>query len=391
MAYFILLLLVYVAFTCLGLQHSLLGAAWPSMYQGLNAQISFAGIISMIITGCIIISSIFCSKIAKKISTGITCLIGFLLIALALIGFSFSRSIMMLCLCAIPLGLGTGLEEVLLNDIVARFYKLVHMNFLHCLWGVGATIGPIILVHMGNWNWGYRIISIIELCLVVVLFFSLPLWNKITGKTIKEEEIDHKSLSYLRLFKLKGVKYALASFFFYCSIEALVGLWGSSFVVIVKGIPKDTAANWVSLFFLGITFGRLVSGFLAFKLNNRWMIRLGQILIALGIIFLVLPFGNTSLLIAFLMLGVGCGPIFPSLSHETPENFGKEYSQDIMGMQVAFAFTGSTVMPPLFGFIASHFNYGLLPVFLVSILIILIIVSEILNNKVKKNRMEIFV
>jgi fucose permease len=307
--------------------------------------------------------------------------------AIALIGFSISHAFMSLCLFAIPLGLGAGSVDAALNNYVALHYKARHMSWLHCFWGIGASIGPIIMstfLTQGNsWNLGYRAIGIIQFCLVLILFISLPLWvNKKTNETLKDDE----PIRFNQLFKIAGVKQVLMAFFCYCSIETVTGLWGSSYLVLAKNILPGVAARWISLYYIGITAGRFISGFITVKLNNRQMIRLGQGIITCGIIILFFPFRNVTLLPGFFMIGLGCAPIYPSLIHETPKNFGKKYSQAIIGIQMASAYIGTTLMPMIFGRIAAYINFNLFPIFIGIILIVKIIMTEMLNRKVDKTK-----
>jgi fucose permease len=390
----ILLIIIYLAFISLGLPDSLLGSAWPSMYPSMGVPISYAGIVSMVIAGGTIISSLFSDKVIRKFGTGLVTSISVLMTAVALLGFSVSNEFYMLCLCAIPLGLGAGSVDAALNNFVALNYKAKHMSWLHCFWGVGAMTGPIIMSYFLERGYifqsGYRTVAIIQFTLVVILIVTLPFWKKATAhnriQPDKEKpgviEQEHKIISKKELLKLPGAKHALIAFFCYCSIEATTGLWGSSFVSMVHGIPAETAAKWASLFYFGITFGRFLSGFVTLKLSNRQMIHLGEVLIAVGIIMIMLPFGQVTLLIGFVMTGIGCAPIYPSLLHETPVNFGAEYSQSIMGVQMACAYVGSTFMPPLFGILASQIGYSFMPFFTGSILILMFVMITLLNKRV---------
>jgi fucose permease len=282
------------------------------------------------------------------------------------------------------LGLGAGSVDVALNNYVALHYKARHMSWLHCFWGIGASTGPIImsafLAGQNRWNAGYRTIGIIQICLAALLLISLPLWKN-NKENENETAAKKESVKFSRLFHIAGVKQALAAFFCYCSLEITTGLWGSSYLVTVKNISPETAAQWIALYYIGITAGRFVSGFATIKVSNRQMIRLGQGIIAGGIIVFVLPLGNGMLLPGLFMIGLGCAPIYPSLIHETPENFGKEYSQGIIGIQMASAYIGTTVMPPVFGKIASQAGFHLFPVFLGITLILLITMVETVNRK----------
>ena len=385
----ILLIIIYISFISLGLPDSLLGSAWPSMYGGLNVPLHYAGYISMIIAGGTVISSIFSERIIRRLGTGIVTAISVLMTAAALLGFSFSSSFALLCLWAIPLGLGAGSVDAALNNYVALHYKARHMSWLHCFWGVGASMGPIImsfyLINKNSWNMGYQSIGLIQCCLVAVLFITISLWGKNKPQGNNEKNEPSKGINFKELFKIGGVKQILIAFFCYCSLETTTGLWGSSFLVMEKQVPPEIAAQWISLYYIGITFGRFISGFLTMKLTNRQMVRLGQALIACGIIALMLPFGKVLLLPGFFIIGLGCAPIYPSLLHETPRNFGSEKSQAIMGIQMASAYIGTTFMPPLFGQITSFFGFNVFPLFIGGILILNIVMVELLNKKVDKN------
>jgi len=384
----ILLMIIYLSFISLGLPDSLLGSAWPSMYGGLNVPPHYAGYISMIIAGGTVISSIFSERIIRRFGTGIVTAFSVLMTAVALLGFSFSATVALLCLWAIPLGLGAGSVDAALNNYVALHYKAKHMSWLHCFWGVGASIGPIImsffLINKNSWNLGYRSIGLLQCCLVAVLFITISLWGKNKPQDKNGKNEPSKGIKFKELFQLTGVKQILIAFFCYCSLESTTGLWGSSFLVMEKNISPEIAAKWISLFYIGITSGRFISGFLTMKLNNRQMVRLGQFLVACGVIILMLPIGKLLLLPGFFIIGLGCAPIYPSLLHETPGNFGSEKSQTIMGIQMASAYIGTTFMPPLFGQITSFFGFNVFPLFIGGILTLNIIMVELVNKKVNK-------
>jgi len=382
----VLLIIIYLSFISLGLPDSLLGSAWPSMYGGLNVPLHFAGYISMIIAGGTVISSIFSAKIIRRLGTGLVTALSVFMTAAALLGFSFSSAFPFLCLWAVPLGLGAGSVDAALNNYVALHYKAKHMSWLHCFWGVGASTGPLImsffLTHRNSWNSGYRTIGLIQCCLVAVLFITISLWGKNKSLNNNEKNESSKGIKFKDLFHTAGVKQILIAFFCYCSLETTTGLWGSSFLVMEKGISPETAARWISLYYIGITFGRFVSGFLTMKLNNRQMVRLGQGLICCGVIAILLPVGKVLLLPGFFIIGLGCAPIYPSLLHETPRNFGNEKSQAIMGIQMASAYVGTTFMPPLFGKLTSYLSFNIFPLFIGGILVLNIIMVELLNKSV---------
>ncbi|CEE00100.1 MULTISPECIES: MFS transporter [Bacillaceae] len=389
-----LLIIIYLAFISLGLPDSLLGAAWPVMQSDFGAPIETAGYLFMTIAGGTILSSLVSGKVLKRFGTGKVTFVSVLMTACALLGFYFAPSIIWLFLCAIPLGMGAGAVDSGLNDYVATHYKAHHMSWLHCFWGVGATLGPVIMAqYISNQNWGkgYLTISGLQFILVVILLFTLPLWNKVNSHiTINKEPEEPKGISFkenaekVRPLQMNGVKLALASFFFYCAVEATVGLWGSSFLVNVKGLTAATAAEWVSFYYAGITIGRLMTGFVTFKMSNQVLIRMGQIIALTGAILLVLPLPSFFSVAGFIVVGLGLAPIFPCMLHETPARFGEKHSQAIMGYQMAVAYTGSTFMPPLFGFIASHTTVALFPICTVIFVIAMVLSSEKLNRVLKK-------
>jgi len=377
----LLLIIIYISFISLGLPDSLLGSAWPSMYNLLNVPLHYAGIISMIIASGTVISSVFSARIIKRFGTGMVTAVSVLMTAAALAGFSISKSFYFLCLFAVPLGLGAGSVDAALNNYVALHYKARHMSWLHCFWGVGASIGPLImssfLINKNSWNLGYRTISIIQFCLVLILFISLPLWDKKRMESAEKQ----KSAAFKSLFSIAGVKQILVAFFCYCSLETITGLWGASYLVTEKGISPEIAARWVTLYYLGITVGRFISGFITMKLNNKQMVRMGQIIIGCGIITLILPLGNAAPFCGLFMIGLGCAPIYPSLLHETPVNFGAEYSQAIMGIQMGSAYVGTTIMPPIFGWLAYSLSFSIFPIYIGIILLVMIITVETVNRK----------
>jgi fucose permease len=399
----ILLVIIYLAFISLGLPDSLLGAAWPVMQSDFGAPLETAGLLFMTIAGGTIISSLVSGKVLKRFGTGKVTFVSVLMTAGALLGYYFAPSVGWLILCAIPLGLGAGAVDAGLNDYVAVNYQAHHMSWLHCFWGVGATLGPIIMAQFisgeNSWRNGYFAISGIQFALVIILLFTLPLWNRVTKSSqsiLTEETEDSNDGSNeeedkaVKPLQIKGVKLALASFLLYCGAEATMGLWGSSFLVNVKGLSAATAAGWVSFFYAGLTIGRLITGFITFKTTNRTLIRGGQIIALTGAIILFLPLPTTFALVGFIIVGLGLAPIFPCMLHETPTRFGKKHSQTIMGYQMAVAYTGSTFIPPLLGFIASHSTIGIFPICIVLFVAALLLSSEKLNsllgNKVLQNR-----
>lgn len=397
----LLLAIIYLAFISLGLPDSLLGSAWPTMYQQFGVPISYAGIISMIISAGTIVSSLQSDRLTKKLGTGKVTAISVAATAVALFGFSFSHSFWALCLWAIPYGLGAGSVDASLNNYVALHYESRHMSWLHCMWGVGATAGPYIMgiaLSMGQgWNMGYRYIGIIQVVLTAVLVFSLPLWKgrKSPIENLQNAEMEQllenasekadttaeKALSLREILKIAGAKEVMLCFFCYCALEQTAGLWASSYLTLHKGVSSETAAIFASLFYIGITVGRAISGFITMKLNDTQMVRLGQSIIVLGIMAMVLPGSNVLALAGLILIGLGCAPIYPCVIHSTPAHFGADKSQAIIGVQMAFAYIGILAMPPLFGVLASRISVAPLPCYLFAILVVMVIMHELLTKK----------
>ncbi|MBN7811206.1 MFS transporter [Algoriphagus sp. H41] len=380
----LLLLVIYLAFISLGLPDSLLGSAWPAMFGELGVPVDYAGIISMIVAAGTVVSSLLSGKTISRFGVAAVTTASVAMTALALLRFSYSQHFAFLCLLAIPLGLGAGSVDAALNNYVALHYKARHMNWLHSFWGVGAAIGPIIVAgHLAKghtWSDGYQTVAWIQLALVLILLASLPLWVK--SKVTEQDNYEERSASRSSLLSLPGLKQALLVFFCYCSIEATFGLWGASYLVFERKMDADQAARLVSLYYLGITLGRFLSGFLTRFFSNRQLVYLGQGVIGLGILLLALPHSAT-LFPGFLLVGLGCAPIFPSLLHETPANFGEKHSQAIMGMQMASAYVGITLMPFLFGKLAILTGQGFLLGFLGIFLGLMFLVTKWMNRNVR--------
>lgn len=384
----VLLVIIYIAFISLGLPDAILGSAWPMIHQDLNVPISYAGVATMIVAGGTIVSSLFSEKFIRKFGTGKVTTFSVFLTAAGLLGIYFSPSFIWICLLGIPLGLGAGAVDSALNNFVALHYEAKHMNWLHCFWGIGATSGPFImslyLLKENGWRMGYATIGIIQAILVVCLFISLPLWRKFEVKN-DEGEKNHNEVKISTLIKFPGAKPALISFFCYCAIELTTGLWASSFLVVNNGLSAELAAKWVSLYYFGITVGRFLAGFIAMKLNNKQMIRIGQIICLMGAILLIMPLPNNLQLVGLILIGLGCAPIYPAMLHETPNRFGKELSQGIMGIQMATAYVGSTFVPPIFGALSQISGFSILPYFLLLLMIVMLVSSERVSKVCKYN------
>ena len=376
--------LIYLIFISLGLPDTILGVAWPSMNGEFQVAASSAGIIAMVISMGTIFSSFQTNRMIQKIGVGnlIVCSIFFTVIGLC--GFSISQNFFFLIISALPLGLGAGAIDTAVNDYVALHYKAHHMNWLHGFWGIGATMGPIIMgFYLKNQNWrgGYLILACLQFILVVIVFFSRKQWKQ-------PREIPHASEmqdSMLTLIKRPGIIFSLICFVFYVGIEACMGLWGSSFLVRVKDIPVATAAFMTSGYYASLTVGRLAAGFFTFFLSSRKILYLSELLLLGGVVVLFLGSGNLAA-VGFIFTGLGSAAIFPTMLHETPERFGTKDSARIMSLQLALAYTGTTCLPPVLGFLAERFTLVIFPYLLFLFGCILLVSTITLEKKVKRHQ-----
>ena len=358
-----LLIIIYLSFISLGLPDSLLGSAWPTMVSELNAPLWGAGPVSMTVSLCTIISSVNCARLIRRFGTGRLTALSGLLTAAALMGMSFSGNYAFLLLLAVPLGLGAGAVDAAINNYVALHCEARHMNWLHCFWGVGTVISPFVMsaaLSAGmRWTAGYRCVSAMQFALGIVLLMTLRLWG---GEKTKEEERNAKVLSVRQVLALPGARQGLFSFTCYCGVESTFMLWSATYLVMTRGMDAAAAASMGGLYFIGMTVGRGVSGFIAMKLTPRQMVRLGQAMMALGGMLLFIP-GQGIGVFGLLFMGLGCAPVYPNIVQDTPRNYGAENSQAVIGVQMAFAYVGSLCMPTVFGWIADVLGYGVMPVF----------------------------
>ena len=428
----LLLAVIYLAFISLGLPDSLLGAAWPAMHEDLGAPLSYAGAVSMIIALGTILSSLASDRLTLRLGTGRVTAISVSMTAAALLGFSLSGSFCQLCLWAIPYGLGAGSVDAALNNYVALHYQSRHMSWLHAMWGVGASAGPCLMglaiARGAGWAGGYAAVAALQALLTLLLFCSLPLWKKRPGaaarakaaqatptQTQTAQEIPaqaqttqatqamptqpqaaqaqparaqdaretperRRPLPLAAVVRIRGAREVMLAFFCYCAVEQILGLWASSFLHLSRGMSAERAAELAALFFLGITAGRVVSGFLTLRLSDTRMIRLGQLLLLLGVLLLLLP-ADACAVAGLLLAGLGCAPIYPCIIHATPAHFGEERSQAIIGVEMAAAYIGTMLMPPLFGVLAGRIAVTLLPLYLLALLALMTAMTERLERK----------
>ena len=381
-----LLVIIYIAFISLGLPDSVLGSVWPVIRLDLSAALGLVGYVAMTISAGTVISSLLSNRLVSRFGTAKVTVTSVAMTAIALLGYSFVGHAAFLFLLAIPLGLGAGSIDAALNNFVALHYKSMHMNWLHCFWGVGATAGPLImsafLLQAGGWRTGYLVIAALQFALVVVLLASMKLWDGKELRSSKGTQRDSKVTTNREAFGLPNVKLALISFVFFGVTETTTGLWSSSYLVGVKGMAATTAARWTASFYAGITLGRLLSGFLSIKMKNSVLIRLGQLVCVFGAVLLILPLPVTVSALGLIVIGLGTAPIFPAMLHETPNRFGSRASGAIMGLQMALAYSGGTFGSPLFGALASATSLKLLPFFLLAAISIMFIASELLNKRI---------
>ena len=384
----LLLAVIYITFISLGLPDSLLGAAWPTMQYSVGVPIHYAGYLSMIIAGGTVISSLLTGKLLKRLGTGPLVVTSVLLTALALLGFSFSDHFLILCLLAIPYGLGAGAIDAALNHYVAVHFAARHMSWLYCFWGVGAAVSPYIMGYFitqnENWQGGYRAVAFLQIGLTVILFCSLPLWKK--ASTNSEEETQKSSLTMRDVLRKRGALQAMLTFFCYCALESTAGLWASTYLYRERLMLPEFAAKCAALFYIGITAGRFLSGFLTERLGDRLMIRIGLCGIAAGILLILIPLPPRCALAGLIIIGLGCAPIYPCQIHATPELFGKDAAQLLIGMQMASAYIGTTLIPPLFGSFSEHAGIGSYPLFLLFFLILMVLLTEQVHGKNKKTK-----
>ena len=362
-----LLIIIYLSFISLGLPDSLLGSAWPTMVGDLNAPLWGAGPISMTVSLCTIISSMNSARLIRRFGTGRLVAFSGLLTASALMGMSLVPGYFFLIVLGIPLGLGAGAVDAAINNYVALHCEAKHMNWLHCFWGLGTVISPYVmsaaLAGGMKWTAGYRGVSAMQFALAIVLLMTLRLWG---GEKAKEEERSAKVLSIAQVLALPGAKQGLFGFTCYCAVESTFILWSATYLVMARGMDAAQAASMGGLYFIGMTLGRGISGFIAMKLTPKQMVRLGQVMMVLGALLLFVP-GQGIAVFGLLFMGLGCAPVYPNIVQDTPRNYGAENSQAVIGVQMAFAYIGSLCMPTVFGWLAEALGYGMLPAFSLAI------------------------
>lgn len=382
----VLLVVIYIAFIGLGIPDSLFGAAWPAIYTEMNIPVSWANFVTIIISAGTIVSSLFSSKLINYLGTAKITAVSTTITAVALYGFSCSQNIIWMCIFSVPLGLGAGAIDTALNNYVALHYKAVHMNFLHCFYGIGVSLSPFLMslaLSDNSWRSGYKTVFLFQICIAILTIISIPLWKKVqhSSKTINTE--NERTVVFSKLLKNKKVRMSCMSFFGSCGLEYTCGVWGSTFLVISRGVPADIAAFLITFYYVGMALGRFLSGILSISINSTRIIKLGKAITLAAIIIIVLPFPAYVSGIALFMIGLGNGPVFPNMLHLTPENFGKDISQSVMGVQMAAAYFGIMLSPALFGLISQNISASLFPYYLLIMFAIMVIGGSYSLNRKK--------
>ena len=383
-----LLIIIFITFIGVGLPDSVLGTAWPAIYREFNLPVSLAGYISATVSACTIISSLISSKVINKFGTGVVSAVSTLMTAAALLGFAFTDNAVFFFLLAIPLGLGAGSIDTALNNFVALHYSASKMNFLHCFYGIGVAASPYVMsLALGaddNWRKGYIIIGFIQFVIALIAVLSLPLWKKAKKKDESDNPTPPKTLTLSQLFKMPAVRMSCFAFFSYCALELCAGSWSSTYFVNIKGLSSDKAAQIAMLFYIGLASGRFLSGIVAQKIGRWRIIRIATLILFGAIIMFILPLPVPVAAFALFFIGLGCGPVFPNLTHLTPENFGADISQSVIGVQQASSYTGIMLMPWLFGILAQTISSALFPLYLLFLFAIFASTLLLLQKAVTK-------
>ena len=380
-----ILVVIYVVFISLGLPDSLFGVSWPVVHNDFMIPASFASLYSIITGVCSGGVAFIAGKVIRKFGTPLVTFFSTLLTVIGLIGISLSPNIVVMMFFTVVMSYGAGAIDTALNNFIALHYEARHMSWLHCFWGLGVTISPLIMAQFlggeaGGWRWGYRVVALIQFSIAILVLFSLKRWKKIDSISQQNEVAEASSTEKANVFKIKGAVTSIFSQGFYCSMEFLIGTWGATYLVNVYGSEPDVAARWVSLYYGGIMLGRLVSGFVSIKASDNTLIRGGIGISFVGIVLLLLPLGNISIL-GLLLIGFGFGPIFPSILHSVPMRFGEKYSADLTGFHMGGAYAIGFLVQLIFGFTASATTFEITPFVLVGFSVLLFIMNEITIKK----------
>ncbi|MDO4572714.1 MAG: MFS transporter [Clostridia bacterium] len=362
----LLLIIIYASFISLGLPDSLFGVSWPVIHTALGADMGFASLLTILIGLCTAGMSLFAGRFIRRFGTGPVTAVSVLLTALGLFGVSLCPTVCWMIPCMICIGLGAGAVDVGLNDYVATHFKARHMNWLHCFWGLGVTLSPLIMAHFlksASWREGYRSVALIQCGFALLLLCALPLWKAVAARRAAGPSETPESLPEpdIRPIRIPGVPLAMLMLALYCGFEYILGTWTASYLIYTRHMAAADAAGRASLYYGGIMLGRFLCGFAAMRVGDRALIRAGLGVMLLGAALLALPFGQDCALAGLLLIGLGCGPVFPCTLHATGERFGRRYSADIVGYQMGGAYCGTLVIQPLFGLVASRTGFHIMP------------------------------
>lgn len=388
-----LLIVIYIAFVSLGFPDSLFGVSWPVVHIEFGTPENFASVYSIITGVCTGGVAFIAGPLLRKFGTGRVTFFSTLLTALGLIGISFSPNIVVMMICTVIMGYGAGAIDTGLNNFVSLHYKAKHMNWLHCCWGLGVTISPIVMSAFlggnGTWRNGYRVIAFFQFAIALIILLSLKKWNVKPKETTEELQKDLPKKSFIDLLKEKGMVTSILSLGLYCAGEFTIGTWGATYAVNILAVSPDEAAKWISLYFGGIMVSRIVAGFLSEKLSDNSLVIGGMTLAAVGMIVLLLPIGKTAL-VGLLLIGMGYGPVFPSVLHSVPSRFGADYSADITGYHMSGAYGIGFAIQFAYGYIASATTFAITPFVLLAaglgVIIATVVTLKALKNKATSKR-----
>ena len=388
-----LLIVIYLIFISLGLPDSFIGSCWPTISEYFKISRDFQGIFSLIVSFFTIASSFLTIKLTKYLKNyGVIAIsIGLTISGLIIIGFS--DNYYLLLLAAIPLGFGGGAIDSILNSYVSLHYKAIHLNFLHAFWGIGAFISPLIIGSFIVDPRGFKdaafVLSIIQTTILIITLSTLVLWVKvdkiynIDSRNITNSENNKENIGFFNTFKLRGVIFACITFFSYIAIESLAYSWFTSLCVFGMNIDNDIASKYLSLFYIAISLGRVISGLLSIKIKDKNLIRIGEGILLNGIILLTFKFNFVFMPIALFIIGLGCGPIYPSIVHSTVDKFTSKYSSAVMSIQIGFAYMANISVAPLFGILGNATTFLILPYIMLIFFVILVSGNEIVLKLTK--------
>ena len=382
----LLLIVIYIAFIGLGVPDSLIGSAWPAIHTELGIPVEMVSILTFLISGCTVLSSMFSTRILNKLGTAKVTAFSTAMTALSLLGFSLVPSFLFMIPLAIVLGLGAGAIDSGLNNYVALHCKASHMNFLHCFYGVGVSLSPYIMSQAFSnvgWRGGYRYAFYVQFAIALLLIFSVPLWKK-NSSTQETDEESGVTLSIAEMIKKSDVRQVWIIMLMTNAIEYACGVWGSTYLVEEKGFEIEHGALALTVYYVGMSIGRFASGLLANKIKTWKRIFIGCVILAPAIVIMLLPLGDIFAVVGLFLIGLGNGSIYPNMIHLTPHNFGKEVSQSIMGSQIAFAYIGVMLAPPMVSLISGLFGMKVYPVLLALLYIVMVITIKCFVNRLKK-------